>query len=291
MPRTRYNDFPRREQMFTLMQSTLPADVDYPLERGDFRKLTQQREASRDVGAQLFCALLRSAGVDTRLVCSLQPLPFVASATRHATPLKPVATYVVPDTSDQGNTSSEDPGNDVQSLAAASGAVVAGPSGSRGVRRVVRPGAPRLGPGAGAAPTASGSQLHSHRNEADVEQAPKRKRIRESPYPVYWVEAFNTALQKWIPIDPLVTKTIAKPTRFEPPASDAENEMSYVVAFEDDGVARDVTRRYAKAINAKTRKRRVEVTKGGVIWWRRTMRHFDRGFSLVRSIPLAEHLD
>lgn len=28
------------------------------------------------MGAQLFCALVRSVGVDARLVCSLQPLPF-----------------------------------------------------------------------------------------------------------------------------------------------------------------------------------------------------------------------
>ena len=37
-------------------------------------------EASRDIGAQLFCALLRSTGVDTRLVCSLQPLPITSAA-------------------------------------------------------------------------------------------------------------------------------------------------------------------------------------------------------------------
>ena len=101
-----------------------------------------------------------------------------------------------------------------------------------------------------------------------------KKQIRESPYPVYWVESFNTAVQKWIPIDPLVTNTIGKPTKFEPPINDCENSLTYVVAFEEDGSARDVTRRYTKAYNAKTRRNRVEITKGGDRWWRSVMRMY-----------------
>ena len=97
---------------------------------------------------------------------------------------------------------------------------------------------------------------------------------------MYWVEAFNAAIQKWIPVDPLVTRTIAKPSKFEPPASDIENNMTYVLAFEDDGSARDVTRRYTKAYNAKTRKSRVEITKGGEKWWRQVLRMYKRGYVL-----------
>jgi len=100
---------------------------------------------------------------------------------------------------------------------------------------------------------------------------------------MYWVEAFNEALQKWVPVDPLVTKSIAKPSKFEPPACELENYMSYVVAFEDDGSARDVTRRYAKAYNAKTRRDRVEVTTGGERWWRRVMRMYKRRHALDRD--------
>lgn len=110
-----------------------------------------------------------------------------------------------------------------------------------------------------------------------------RKPIRESKYPVYWVEAFNEAVQKWVPIDPLVTKTIAKPSKFEPPAGDPGNNMNYVIAFEDDGCARDVTRRYAKAYNAKTRRDRVEVTKDGDKWWRRVLRLYRRFYEMDRD--------
>ena len=48
------------------------------MQKEDFIQAAKDLSASRDVGAQLFCALLRSAGVDARLVCSLQPLPFRA---------------------------------------------------------------------------------------------------------------------------------------------------------------------------------------------------------------------
>lgn len=46
------------------------------MQKEDFVSVAGELKASRDVGAQLFCAMLRSAGVDARLVCSLQPLTF-----------------------------------------------------------------------------------------------------------------------------------------------------------------------------------------------------------------------
>ena len=110
-----------------------------------------------------------------------------------------------------------------------------------------------------------------------------RKPIRESKYPVYWVEAFNEAVQKWVPVDPLVTKTIAKSSKLEPPAGDAGNSMSYVIAFEDDGSARDVTRRYAKAYNAKTRRGRIEVTRDGDKWWQKVTRTYRRSHEMDRD--------
>ena len=59
-----------------MIQIRLPEDLELPIQKSDFCSAANSLEASRDVGAQLFCALLRSAGVETRLVCSLQPLPF-----------------------------------------------------------------------------------------------------------------------------------------------------------------------------------------------------------------------
>ena len=101
------------------------------------------------------------------------------------------------------------------------------------------------------------------------------------------MEAFNEAMQKWIPVDALVTHTVSKPWKFEPPSSDERNSMSYVIALEGDGVAKDVTRRYARAYNAKTRKMRVESVGGGEKWWRRTLKVFKRPHTSVRSPELG----
>jgi xeroderma pigmentosum group C-complementing protein len=112
------------------------------------------------------------------------------------------------------------------------------------------------------------------------EVTPTQKKIHESPYPVYWVEVLDEGHQKWQPTDPLVTKSFWKPQKLEPPASDRENCLTYVVAFEEDGAAKDVTRRYAKAYNAKTRKMRVEgVLSNGDRWWRKALRAYSRGFT------------
>lgn len=53
----------------------------------------RKRSGSRDLGAQLFCSMLRSIGLDVRLVCSLQPLPLQA-ALKPVTPSKPVPTVI-----------------------------------------------------------------------------------------------------------------------------------------------------------------------------------------------------
>jgi xeroderma pigmentosum group C-complementing protein len=95
---------------------------------------------------------------------------------------------------------------------------------------------------------------------------------------VFWVEAYNEAAKKWVTIDPVVTKSLAKPSKFEPPASDPLNLMNYVVGFEDDASARDVTRRYVKAFNAKTRKLRVESTRHGERWWDKALRTYEKPF-------------
>ncbi|KZZ95127.1 Rad4 family protein [Ascosphaera apis ARSEF 7405] len=44
--------------------------------RAAFRKLARRCEGSRDVGAQLFTALLRSVGIEARMVANLQPIGF-----------------------------------------------------------------------------------------------------------------------------------------------------------------------------------------------------------------------
>ena len=70
-------------------QFSLPPDSEAPLELSDFREAAKSLSGSRDVGAQLYCALLRTAGVEARLVCSLQPLSFSSAGPYMATGQKP----------------------------------------------------------------------------------------------------------------------------------------------------------------------------------------------------------
>ncbi|KAJ5129635.1 uncharacterized protein N7515_005674 [Penicillium bovifimosum] len=223
------------------------------LSKEDFRTQAQTMQGSRDFGAQLFCALLRSVAVEARLVCSLQPLPFSGTIKDMSqSPSKPKPEYIVISSDDQG--SSTDDNRKTEKSPAAS--------------RVRRIGQPKFAPSRPPQPK-SHQALYST--------------SRDSSFPVFWVEAFNEAAQKWVPIDPVVTKTLAKPSKFEPPAGDPQNLMNYVVGFEDDGSARDVTRRYVKAFNAKTRKLRVEITRNGEKWWQRVLRRYEKPFLADRD--------
>ncbi|KAL4895088.1 hypothetical protein BDV59DRAFT_174419 [Aspergillus ambiguus] len=220
------------------------SDTEVILSKEDFRKQAKTLQGSRDFGAQLFCALLRSVAVEARLVCSLQPLPF-SGTTKDLRPSRPAF---------QGRLPSEDR----EASADENSPSKSSPRASR-VRRIGRP------------------EFKQSRPSKTVFLG-ARPSIRESAYPVFWVEAFNEAIQKWIPVDPLVTKSLAKSFKFEPPSSDPYNSLSYVVGFEEDASARDITRRYAKAFNAKTRQLRVESTKLGERWWARVMCFYEKPF-------------
>ncbi|KAF1929956.1 Rad4-domain-containing protein [Didymella exigua CBS 183.55] len=223
-------------------------ELDNPMDKNDFRTAARTLQGSSDVGGQLFCALLRGIGIETRLVCSLQELPF-ASAAQPSTPQKPAKTT---------KTITVDPYNKIP---AKSSALARNKKLSR-LERIM-------------------GERHPVLNKAGT--GPKRLKSFQAPYPVYWVEVFNSAHQKWVPIDPLSTFTINAPEKLEPPFSYTQNSLTYVIAFEADYTAHDVTRRYAKAYNAKTLKFRVETTSRGAQWWTRTLRYYTRPSPLPRD--------
>ncbi|KAJ4139897.1 hypothetical protein NW768_001244 [Fusarium equiseti] len=237
-----------------------PEDMESCLDRDDFREAAKKLQGSRDVGAQLYCALLRGVGVEARLVCSLQPLACTNSAPTMPMPKQKPK---------KGLTKAEKNEQVKAALAKYQEMATAGygsPSGGSTARR-------RLGhPNATAynfTPTIS-----PPKPQPTFET---RKRIKESAYPVYWVEILDVGHQKWQPVDAVVTHTFWKPRALEPPITDKENFLSYVVAFDADGTARDVTRRYAKAYTAKTRRARVEtVAEDGDAWWKRIMKLYGR---------------
>jgi xeroderma pigmentosum group C-complementing protein len=217
----------------------------------DFRKRARKLEGSADYGAQLFCAWLRSLGVDARLVCSIQPLPFTFAAS-----LRDV----------DGSIDAMDVAEDVPEPAP----IPVDPAKPGECQPIVRIGqSRRRGP----------SRLGLGRLAPRV-AVPRS--ITRPRHPIFWVEAFDPHLQRWIPVDSMANQTVARPTLFEPAMNDPENSMAYVFAFEQSGYAKDVTRRYAKAFTAKTRKARVERSDRGAKWLKKAMKMFKRIRPLVR---------
>ncbi|KAK1773211.1 hypothetical protein QBC45DRAFT_101564 [Copromyces sp. CBS 386.78] len=224
----------------------LPDDLETVRSKDDFLAAAKSLSGSRDVGAQLFCTLLRSIGVQARLVCSLQPLSCVPGAPTMPKQRKtksldaskgPSAAdrYAAAMTKYENITTTPDPTK---------------PSFLSSARS-------RLGH-----PNATAYNVPSMTAPPPApfpSKVPKAKTIKgESPYPIYWVEVLDVAQQKWHPVDPLVTCTQWRPRALEPPASDKENSLTYAIAFDADGFARDVTRRYAKAYNSKTKRQRID---------------------------------
>ena len=76
-----------------------------------------------------------------------------------------------------------------------------------------------------------------------------------------------------------------------------ENRMVYVMAFEEDGYARDVTRRYAREYGSKVAKVQGGSASGGKArhaWWSRVVDIVKRPYRLVSihlSLLLGSNLD
>ncbi|RDB14699.1 DNA repair protein rhp41 [Hypsizygus marmoreus] len=145
--------------------------------------------------------------------------------------------------------------------------------------------------------------------------------------PVFWTEVFSRPDARWLPVDPVrcivnkrkvfdPTPTAAAPAA--PPGSrlfphpyaaapvtpkrsfadtNRENRMVYVLAFEEDGYARDVTRRYAKEFGARVAKVQggsSTIGGGGKAreqWWQRVVGGVSRPYRLHRDDVEDEELE
>lgn len=99
----------RRNCIANGSQESIMVDTETILSKDDFRNQAKKLEGSRDFGAQVFCALLRSAGVEARLVCSLQPLPFSSTAAKVATPVTAEPHYIAISSDDHESSTDERP--------------------------------------------------------------------------------------------------------------------------------------------------------------------------------------
>ncbi|KAF1984941.1 Rad4-domain-containing protein [Aulographum hederae CBS 113979] len=213
---------------------SLPAQAEGPTDRVDFQRAAAEPQGSADLGVQLFCAMLRSIGVETRLVCSLQPLPFGSTTTRPA----------AADIKAQKSVSAEDNSDSRDNLTDASA------SSPKPLKRITR-----IGQRITSAPISYG-----------VAPKPLPDWLPAPKYPVFWVEAFCTVNQEWFTVVPFSQTAVTRKADLEPPLSERLNQMDYVMALASDGSIKDLTRKYASTYNAKTIKRRVDSEVSGRMW-------------------------
>jgi xeroderma pigmentosum group C-complementing protein len=242
----------------------------------EFRELARKGQGSRDVGAQLFTALVRGLGIESRLVCNLQTIGYGWNRFEEATIRK-----------------NSDGGHDIQQMSDdeaaleesengrdfSSAALTANPTpkpvrqngeSSEGKKKVI------------VIDSDSDSSDLTELDSDEVEEfglskAPKKltKRQlnalnyasptpsivgrfdRDLPYPIYWTECLSPVTNSYIPLDPIVLNCIAI-REFGPDgfnhfahsgyAGDAAEHKKqvtpYVVGFSSDGTAKDLTVRY-----------------------------------------------
>src|SRR5271170_4276093 len=175
----------------------------------EFRAAANELKGSRDFGAQLFTALLRALGVETRLVFSLQPLGYAFGKQEDAHRL---------------DRKKDDLDKDINaptpSNTPTKASSVSGPASKKRKRK---------------------RETESESDSDDL-GLPKVKGKVGGPdsdltFPIFWSEVFFEG--KWIPIDAIVLKVIATTPKlieqFEPKGKLAEEKklvMGYVVAYD-----------------------------------------------------------
>ncbi|KAF3277330.1 hypothetical protein TWF970_005256 [Orbilia oligospora] len=229
---------------------------DIPIGIDEFRSSAKKLSGSRDLGTQLFCALLRRMGLDARIVCSLQPLSWQFKAKYCIDDTKRENMKFLDEDRDDYQTSDEDV--DTATFAGTPNMMFGGAGPVKTNFRIAPP----------VAPVRTGGVVGPPKGK---KKTTKKIQIHDPTLPIYWVEVFDVVNQSWITIDPLGAGIIRPLTNLEPPQWDWENEMSYVIAFDNDNYVRDITRKYVKAYNSYTRSLRVEATLDGEKWWKKAL--------------------
>ncbi|KAI4107173.1 MAG: hypothetical protein L6R37_001750 [Teloschistes peruensis] len=218
----------------------------------DFRDHAKKCEGSRDIGVQLFVALLRGLGLEARLVTSLQPVGFGWNKNEEAAPKKKrsakgkkahISEVVdLESASEDTKPRSNQKSKPKKRTSAASG------SKTTAVDLLSSSGSGLSSPG-------------SDDDESIIDITPSTPRKKSSmPYdldlvfPTYWTEVISPIAHEVYPVDPFIlTPAVAtKPellAAFESRGAKvdkAKQVFAYVIAYSPDGTAKDVTTRYLK---------------------------------------------
>ncbi|EHA54886.1 hypothetical protein MGG_01699 [Pyricularia oryzae 70-15] len=211
----------------------------------EFRLCAQSCTGSRDVGAQLFTALLRGLGLEARMIASLQPLGYGWSKYEDAdpeeerssqpSPEKPTQTTQTP----QKNTKNEPRRQHVSSRSRGKQSKAIEEEDSNYVDDF------------------EPQEVNSDDEmvvEVPKKMAPQSKKFdQDLEFPHYWTEVLSPVTHKYLAVDPVVKFVIATNRELveslEPRGSRTEKArqvMAYIMGFSSDGTAKDVTVRYLK---------------------------------------------
>ena len=232
----------------------------------DFRKLAKECEGSRDVGNQLFAALLRGLGMEVRMVANLQPAGIGWSKAEEADAKKDKKIGVKDEASESEaedeiksappKPSSNNKKKDKEALKAKKPARRSSRGNKSDPIDLEDSDSPLSSP-----PSEVGHD-NCEEDEDDMSvievETPAKKKLskkydRDMAFPNYWTEVCDPVSHRYIPIDPVVLSTIASNDEllqtFEPRGKKAEiakQVICYTIAFSSDGTAKDVTVRYLK---------------------------------------------
>ncbi|KAF6014243.1 hypothetical protein HII13_000588 [Brettanomyces bruxellensis] len=203
-----------------------------------FIKAVKRHTGSRDIAAQGFVSLLRSIGIQARLIFSLQPPDFTnlsqvtSIAKKHNRKIVKIEEKIQRKSENHKN---------------------------KGVAAVSQ--RDRL---------LNNLRVHRsaktrYRSADDIEE-----NEFEELFPVFWCEVWDKDAKQFITVDPIVKKTIEivkTKSVLEPPTTSEHNNAYYVLGYDRLGGVRDITRRYTEHYNAKVRKKRITRDEDGNDWY------------------------
>ncbi|KAL8691379.1 MAG: hypothetical protein Q9224_004190, partial [Gallowayella concinna] len=224
---------------------------------GEFKECAKKCEGSRDVGVQLFVALLRGLGLEARLVASFQPVGFGWNKNEEANPKKKRSVKAHsgenPDLLHTESTTDKKQPKSTSKLEASTAktkATVANGSKYTPID-LSDPSSSEL--------SSAGEDDDDDESVVDVTPSTPRKKPnmpydRDLVFPTYWAEVVSPITHEVYPVDPLILipAVATNPEHlapFEPrgaKADKAKQVFGYVVAYSPDGSAKDVTIRYLK---------------------------------------------
>lgn len=281
----------------------------------DFKECAKKMEGSRDVGAQLFTALIRGLGIEARMVASLQPIGFGWSINEEAFEKDP-RKLKKPKQVDEDSSDEDDPSE--QEISQKKGEAPAKPKKDPSKSKSKPKPSTSRGKGAKNAPielSESDQEVSDDDSVVDITPAkqgilPSKPYDKDLSFPHYWTEVLSPVTHTYTPVDPIVLNLIATNpelvSKFEVrgKAEQAKQVTAYIVGHSSDGTAKDVTTRYLKnrMWPSKTKGNRIGVEKVPIYnrngkvkryeeydWFKTVMSGYIRGSRLCPRTEIDDH--